>query len=38
VDSVDLVELAPCMRPASNLIDGAIAVQMMEPCVMWRAT
>ena len=30
---MDLVELAPCMRPASDLIDGAIAVQMMEPCI-----
>jgi hypothetical protein len=30
VDGVDLVELAPCVCPAGDLIDGAIAVQMME--------
>ena len=30
---MDLVELAACMRPASDFINGAIAVQMMEPCI-----
>jgi hypothetical protein len=38
VDDMDLVELAACMRPASNFIDGAVSVQVMEPGVMWRAT
>jgi len=33
VDSMDIVELAPCVCPAGNLIDGATAVQMMEPCI-----
>jgi hypothetical protein len=30
VEDVDLVKLAPCVGPASNFIDGAIAVQRME--------
>src|SRR6266567_5331839 len=30
---MDLVELAACMRPARDFINGAIAVQMMEPCI-----
>src|SRR5271163_3361145 len=30
---MDLVKLAACMRPAGNFINGAIAVQMMEPCI-----
>ena len=30
---MDLVKLAACMRPASDFINGAIAVQMMEPCI-----
>src|ERR1700745_1252226 len=27
------MELAPCVRPAGDFIDGAIAVQMMKPGV-----
>ena len=30
---MDLVKLAACMRPAGDFINGAIAVQMMEPCI-----
>jgi len=28
---MDLMELAPCVCPAGDFIDGAIAVQVMEP-------
>ena len=30
---MDLVELAARMRPAGNFVNGAIAVQVMEPCI-----
>src|SRR5580704_16258693 len=30
---MDLMELASRMCPAGNFINGAIAVQMMEPCI-----
>src|ERR1019366_6201985 len=30
---MDLVELATSVSPARDLINGAIAVQMMEPCI-----
>src|SRR6266702_5864257 len=30
---MNLVELTACMRPAGNFIDGAVAIQVMEPCI-----
>ena len=38
VGHMDIVELAPGMRPAGNFIDGAVAVEMMKSRIMWRAT
>jgi len=33
VDDMNLVELAACVSPAGDFIDGAIAIQMVESCV-----
>jgi hypothetical protein len=35
---MNLMELAASVSPAGNFINGAIAVEMMKPGIMWRAT
>ena len=38
VDGMDLVELAPGVRPAGDLVDAAVSIKMVEACVMCRIT
>jgi hypothetical protein len=35
---MDVMELAPGVRPARDFVDGAVTVEMMKAGIMWRAT
>jgi hypothetical protein len=38
MNDMNVVKFTPGMSPTGDLVNGAIAIKMMEPGIMWRAT